>query len=93
MSPTNREVQLRKTCQLYAYVLTSQGKEVAEHILECAMSYDYPVDCVKELYESLKALDEASFKAIVYENDSQEARDLAAWWEMYETYIPLNFDD
>jgi len=89
MSLTNREVQLRKTCELYAYVLASQGKEVPEMIQECADSYDYPVDCVKELSQALQDLDGETYEKIVNNTQSQEARDLAQWWEMYQVYIPL----
>ncbi|PHS40688.1 MAG: hypothetical protein COB07_04045 [Sulfurovum sp.] len=88
MSPTNREVQLRKTCQLYAYVLVSQGKEVPEEIQECADSYDYPVDCVAKLSQVLKGLDSDTFEKIVNNSQSKEARDLANWWEMYQIYTP-----
>lgn len=90
MSPTNREVQLSKTCQLYAYVLASQGKEVPEVIQECADSYDYPVDCVKELSQELRDLDSDIFDKIVHKAQSQEARDLEQWWEMYQIYVPLS---
>ncbi len=89
MSPSNREIQLRKTCQLYAYVLTMLGKETPEEILECADTYDYPVDCVKELYQELKDLDSDTFDKIVNDSESMQARDLAQWWEMYQIYIPL----
>lgn len=88
MNPSNREVQLRKTCQLYAYVLTSQGQEVPEEIQECADAYDYPVDCVTELSQVLKGLDSDTFEKIVNNSQSKEARDLAQWWEMYQIYIP-----
>jgi len=90
MSPSNREIQQRKTCQLYAYVLKSQGKEVPEYIEECADSYDYPVECMKELSTVLKDLDSDTFEKIVNNTESQEARDLANWWEMYQTYMPLD---
>ncbi len=91
MSPSNREVQLRKTCQLYAYVLVSQGKEVPEAIQECAESddYDYLVDCVTELSQALKDLDRVSFEQIVNNTQSAQARDLAQWWDMYQIYIPV----
>ncbi|PHR54604.1 MAG: hypothetical protein COA44_12645 [Arcobacter sp.] len=87
--PTNREIQLQKTCELYAYVLEAQGKEVAYAVQECADSYDYPIDCVKELAQALKDLDSESFEKIVNNTDLQEARDLANWWTMYESYIPV----
>ncbi len=90
MSPTNREVQLRKTCQLYAYVLSAQGQEVPEAIQECSDTYDYPVDCVKELYQALKSLDTETFEKVVNDPRSAQARDLSNWWEMYQTYIPLS---
>lgn len=89
MNPTNREVQLRKTCELYAYVLLSQNKEVPDEILECASSYDYPVECVAELSKELQNLDALTYERIVNNPFSQEARDLARWWDMYRTYIPL----
>jgi energy-converting hydrogenase A subunit M len=66
------------------YVLISQGKEVPYHILECAHSYDYPVDCVAALSEELKSLDSETFERIVKNTQSQEARDLSNWWEMHQ---------
>lgn len=85
-SPTNKEMQLRKNCQLYMYVLVSQGKEVPEEIEECALSldYDYLVDCVAALYEELKGLDSETFDRIVNNTQSDEARALAYWWKMHE---------
>jgi len=88
MNPTNREIQLRKTCQLYAYVLKSQGKEVPEHIQECTASYDYLVDCVSQLSEAIQSLDSDTFEKIVNDPQSEKARDLSQWWEMYQMYIP-----
>ena len=90
MSATNREVQLRKTCQLYAYVLSAQGQEIPETIQECADAYDYPVDCVKELYQALEDLDTETFDKVVNDPHSLQARNLASWWKMYQTYIPLS---
>lgn len=84
MNPTNKEMQLRKTCQLYMYVLVSQGKEIPYEIMECAHSYDYLVDCVTELSEALKSLDSDTFDKIVNNTESREARELAHWWEMYQ---------
>ncbi len=89
MNPTNREVQLQKTCQLYAYVLKSQGKEIPEAIQECVASYDYLLDCVADLYQELKSLDSDTFEKIVHNTDSKKARDLAQWWKMYQLYIPV----
>ena len=89
MSPSNKEIQLRKTCQLYAYVLEALGKEVPEYIEECADSYDYPVECVTELVKVLKEMDSETFEKIVSNGESNEARDLANWWEMYQIYVPL----
>ena len=86
MNPTNKEMQLRKTCELYVYVLVSQGKEVPDEIQECADSYDYDylVDCVAELSETLEVLDSDTFDRIVNNTQSKEARDLAYWWEMQQ---------
>ena len=88
MGPTNREIQLRKTCQLYAYVLKSQGEEVPEDVQECTASYDYPVDCVVELSQALQSLDSDTFEKIVNDPQSEKARDLSQWWDMYQMYIP-----
>lgn len=88
MSPTNREIQLRKTCQLYAYVLKAQGKEVPEEIQECTASYDYLIDCVQDLSLELQRLDSESFEKIVHNKVLKEARDLENWWEMYQMYTP-----
>ena len=86
MSPSNKEMQLQKNCRLYMYVLVSQDKEVPDEILECALSYDcdYPVECVVELSEELKAMDGETFERIVNDPDCKDARDLAHWWEMYQ---------
>jgi len=84
MNPSNKEMQLRKNCELYVYVLTSLQREIPEEIVECAISYDYPVECVGELSALIKSLDEASFKMIMSNSDSQEARDLVNWWEMQQ---------
>ena len=91
MSPSNKEVQLRKTCQLYAYVLVALGEEVPEEIQECADSddYDYLIDCVADLSQAVADLDSETFDRIVNNTQSTEARDLAHWWDMYQTYIPL----
>jgi len=86
MSPSNKEMQLRKNCQLYAYLLVAQGKEVPEEIQECADSYDYDyiVDCVADLSDALESLDSATFERVVNNPQSQEARALAYWWEMHQ---------
>lgn len=89
MAPTNREIQLQKTCELYAYVLSAQSKEVPYAVDECADSYDYLFDCVKELAQEIKSLDSETFEKIVNNTDLQEARDLANWWKMYESYTPV----
>lgn len=94
MSNSNRELQLRKTCKLYAYVLASQGKEVPEAIKECADSsdsdeYDCLVDCVAEISEAIKGFDSETFDRIVNNSESSDARELSHWWEMYQIYIPL----
>lgn len=91
MSQSNKEMQLRKTCKLYAYLLVSQAKEVPESIQECADSqdYDYLVDCVSELSKAIKDLDSETFDTIVNNTDSSDARELLHWWNMYQMYIPL----
>ena len=94
MGNSNRELQLRKNCKLYAYVLTAQGKEVPEAIYDCAEDvdldgYDNLVDCVAELASAIKNFDSDTFEKIVNNKESSEARELSQWWEMYQIYVPL----
>jgi len=86
MSPTNKELQLRKNCQLFVYLLVSQGKEVPEEVQECADSYDFDflVDCVAQLSDEIKSLDSDTFERIVNNKESTKARELAYWWEMHQ---------
>lgn len=84
MSPSNKEMQLRKNCQLYAYVLKEQGKEVPEEIQDCIDSYEYVINCVKELYQELKELDDNAFERIVNAPEPLEARELSYWWDMQQ---------
>lgn len=86
MNPTNKELRLRKNCQLYVYVLVSQGKAVPEEIQECADSYyyDFLVDCVAQLSDEIEGLDSDAFDRIVNNKESNEARELAYWWEMHQ---------
>ncbi len=84
MSPSNKEMQLCKNCQLYAYVLVSQGKEVPEVIQECIDSYDDVVNCVAELSAELKSLDSDTFERIVNNKELLQSRELAYWWEMQQ---------
>ncbi|MDH5464755.1 MAG: hypothetical protein OEW60_03940 [Thiovulaceae bacterium] len=92
MNPSNKEVQLRKTCQLYAYVLTCLDKEVPPEVQECAQTndFDYLIDCVSELSQTLKSFESETFERIVNNKESPEARELSQWWEMYQIYIPLD---
>lgn len=86
MAPSNKEMQRQKNCQLYAYLLLSQNKEVPDHILECAHAYDcdYPVECAAELAEEIKGLDSDTFEKIVNDPHFKEAKELAHWWEMHQ---------
>jgi len=84
MSPSNKEMQLCKNCQLYAYVLRAQGKEVPEEIQDCIDSYDYVLNCVKELYAEIESLDSESFEKIVNNQELLQSRELAYWWEMQQ---------
>ena len=86
MNPSNKELRLRKNCELYVYLLVSQGKEVPEEIQECADSYNYDffVDCVAQLSAEIEGLDSATFDRIVNNKESRESRELAYWWEMHQ---------
>ena len=84
MNPSNKEMQLQRNSQLYAYLLVSQEKEVPEYIQESIESYDYLVDCVAELSQELESLDSETFERVVNNTHSKEARELAYWWKMYQ---------
>lgn len=84
MSPSNKEMQLRKNCELYAYLLTSLGKEIPEEIEECLESYDYVSNCVAELYKELQGLDSQTFDKIVNDKEKLESRELSYWWQMQQ---------
>ena len=86
MNHSNKELRLRRNCQLYVYLLVSQGNEVPEEIQECADSYDYDflVDCVAQLSDEIEGLDSDTFEKIVDNKESNEARELAYWWEMHQ---------
>lgn len=88
MGPSNQEIQLQKNCEIYAYVLRALGKEVSEEIQDCIEDYEYSIDCVQALVKILQELDSDTFKKIVNNPESTVARELATWWEMYQTYIP-----
>ncbi len=94
MSLSNREQQLRRTCQLYVYVLKSLNKDVPEYLQECAEydpsdEYDCLIDCVAELAKEVKAFDSDTYERIVNNKESIESQQLSQWWEMYKMYIPL----
>lgn len=84
MNPSNKEMQLRKNCQLYAYVLLSLDKEIPEEIQDCIDSYEYVVNCVAELSQELQSLDTDTFEKIVNNTELLESRELAYWWEMHQ---------
>lgn len=86
MNPSNKELRLRKNCQLYAYLLVAQGKEVPEEIQECADSYDYDflVDCVSDLSDEIEGLESDTFERLVNNTESNDARELAYWWKMHQ---------
>ena len=82
MSSYNQELQLKKNCELYVYLLVELKAEIPEDVLECALSLDYPVNCAKELAETIGQLDSETFKRVMHKENSQEAQDLRNWWEM-----------
>ena len=92
MGFSNRELQLRRNCELYSYLLQAQNKEVPEYIEECIVTDDFDllVDCVKELAQEIQSLDDESFTKILENENSVEAKNLLKWWEMYQLYIPVN---
>lgn len=84
MGPSNKEIQLNKNCQLYAYLLVSQDKEIPDEILECAQSFDYVLDCVSRLSAEIKGLDSETFERIINNPDELASRELSYWWEMHQ---------
>jgi len=86
IKPSNKELRLHKNCQLYAFLLISQGKEVPEEIQECADSYDYDylVECAAQLSAELKDLESDIFEKIVNNKESKEACELAQWLKMHQ---------
>lgn len=84
MSPTNKEMQLRKNCELYAYVLKSLGKEIPEEIEDCLESYEYVTNCISELFLEIQNLKDEEFERLVNNKDILESRELAYWWEMQQ---------
>jgi len=86
---SNKEMRERKNCELYAYLLTSLDKEVPDEILECIISYDYPLDCVSDLFKELQGLDSVTFEKIVNNKDSKESCELASWWKMHQEATKL----
>ena len=86
MNPSNQEMQLCKNCQLYAYVLVSQGKEIPEEIQDCIDSYEYVVQCSKELYKEIEKLSADDFDRIVNNEELLESRELSYWWKMHKEY-------
>lgn len=83
MPAYNQQMQQRKNCELYAYVLAELDQDIPDHILECAMSDEYPVDCVADLAKALEDMSADDFERIVHDTESQMARDLSKWWTMY----------
>jgi len=82
--PSNKEMRERKNCELYAYLLTSLDKEVPDEIIECIISYDYPLDCVADLFSELKGLDNETFEKIVNDKESTQSCELASWWRTHQ---------
>lgn len=84
MSPSNKEMQQLHTCRLYSYVLAQQGKEVPEEIQDCAISYDYLLDCSADLAREIEGLDSEAFERIMHNPQSKYAKDVSNWWDMYQ---------
>lgn len=84
MPAYNRDMQQRKTCQLYVYLLTVLGKEVPYTVEECANSYEDLIDCSMELAKELEALKSEEYERLITAEDSTIGNDLALWWEMYQ---------
>lgn len=84
MNPSNQEMQLQKNCQLYAYVLISQGKEVPQEIEDCIESYEYTLHCSDRLFQEIEDLDSDTFDKIINNKELLESRELSYWWEMHQ---------
>jgi hypothetical protein len=82
-SPSNKELQLRKNCHLYAYVLQYLELEIPEHIIECLMDeeYEYLVECSNELAQLLKSLEQEKFTELI-NGECESSQELKLWWDM-----------
>lgn len=94
LNPSNKELQLRKNCIVFKFLLEVLGREVPESIQECAEDeeYEYLVECVDELAATLSQLDEHVYKSLILDNNTPEARELASWWEMHQIALGLRQD-
>lgn len=84
MRPNNKEIQQRKNCELYTYVLEMLEREIPEEIVECLISDDFFVDCVEELGNTLHSLDNETFDKLVNNKNTTKSQDLKQWWNMYQ---------
>lgn len=92
MNPSNKEMQLRKNCELYAYVLTAQGKEIPEVIQDGLDDYEYIINCSEDLYKEVENLDTDTFQTIVNNKEVQGSRELSYWWKMYKEYNQIQIE-
>lgn len=81
--PSNKELQLRKNCQLYAYILQYIEAEIPDHILECLMDeeYEYLVECSQDLAKLIESLNEDQFNELMH-GECESSRELKHWWDM-----------
>lgn len=86
MNPSNKELQLCKNCQLYAYILTFQGKAVPQEIQDCMDDYEYVINCSEDLSKEIEGLDSDTFERVMNNKEVLESRELLYWWEMYKEY-------
>lgn len=82
MSPSNKEMQLSKNCQLYAYLLQKLNKEVPETIQDCADDYEYTINCTQEFSREIDGLSSEEFEAIINDKESREAAEIRYWIDM-----------
>lgn len=84
MQPTKKEEYRQKTCHLYAYALTTLGREVPEEVVRGAGSVYTSHDPTAALCELLQGLSDDGLERVVYNAHSADSRRLADWWEAHQ---------
>jgi len=84
MAPSRREIETQRAAVLLLYVNRELGKKAPEWVAKNAADiYARDERVVPELCRIIGSLTPARTESIMYAR-SQEARDLASWWEEHQ---------